>query len=107
MAGVITTHEAVVATETVEFEPSLGTTRSGIFQAKNVSADGSEAVATIVLHGRLTDLHEWHTVKSFALTSADSSTAVTNAAAVTLFPLMKVVATETSGNVTMTASILI
>lgn len=107
MAHVITTQQGVTADSTKEFKPTIGHNKSGLFQATNVSTDSSSAVCTITLYGKLSEAHEYHTIKAFALTSANSSTPVTNAAVVTLFPFMKVFADKSSGNVSMTASVLI
>jgi len=107
MASVITTQSGATADSTVEFTPTIGHNKSGIFQATNVSTDSSSAVCTITLSGKLSADHEYHTIKAFALTSANTTTPVTNAAVVTLFPFMKVFADKSSGNVSMSASVLI
>jgi len=108
MASVHTTHTSATAADATgkTFRPNVISGKSGVFQVTNVSADGSSSVATVVLLGRLTDTHGYHTVKSLAVTSTGSDDTATSAAIVTLFPDMKVTVAETSGNMTATASVL-
>ena len=106
MATVTNTHVSTTAASSVEFKPNIARSLSGIFQASNVCESGTNAACTVTLSGKLSSTHEFQTIKSFSLTSANTSTTATNTAVVTLMPDMKITWTEDSGNCTVTASVL-
>jgi|TARA_R100000479_G_scaffold166551_1_gene106470 hypothetical protein len=103
------THKELTAADTsgVTFRPNVINTKSGILQISNVCESGTNSTATATLHGRLSSDHAYAVVKILSSgQSGDTSTTVSAASVVSLFPDMKVTVAETAGNMKATVSIL-